>query len=381
MDSVRDTRAPAVVIGAGFFGLSVALRLSESGRFDRVLVLDREGAAMQRASLTNQARVHGGYHYPRSLLTGHRSRVNQPRFLADFHDAIVDEWPHLYAIAARSSKVSARQFELFCARIGAEAVRDDAMVGKVFDRRLIDRAFRVIEPAFDSEKLRVLMLQRLEDSPMPVEIRYGTTVSSITSGGDRLSVITDAGEVEASAIYSAVYSGTNALFHSSGLPLIDLQHEVTEMPLVRADADGVLEQAITVMDGGYFSLMPFPTEAAFTFSHVRYTPQRRWRESNAPAGPVENPYRALEAHERASGFRLMKADATRYVPSLQHLEQVGSVWEVKTVLARSETDDSRPILFRPDHGLVGHTAILGAKLDNVYDVIDEVDAQLLKESL
>jgi hypothetical protein len=46
------------------------------------------------------------------------------------------------------------------------------------------------------------------------------------------------------------------------------------------------------------------------------------------------------------------------------------------VLPRSETDDSRPILFRPDHGIPNYHVVLGGKIDNVYDVADELAARL-----
>jgi len=51
------------------------------------------------------------------------------------------------------------------------------------------------------------------------------------------------------------------------------------------------------------------------------------------------------------------------------LPQVDSVWEVKTVLPRSEVDDSRPVLY-PGLRLPGLTCMLGAKIDNIYDVLE-----------
>jgi len=72
----------AAVIGGGFFGCSLALALRARG--ERVTLLEREANLMVRASANNQARVHGGYHYPRSILTGLRSRLNYPRFVAEF---------------------------------------------------------------------------------------------------------------------------------------------------------------------------------------------------------------------------------------------------------------------------------------------------------
>lgn len=66
----------------------------------------------------------------------------------------------------------------------------------------------------------------------------------------------------------------------------------------------------------------------------------------------------------------MLRDATRYLPLMAGSRPVDSLWEVKTVLPRSEVDDSRPILVRVGHGLPGLTCIAGAKLDNLYDMFD-----------
>ena len=66
----------------------------------------------------------------------------------------------------------------------------------------------------------------------------------------------------------------------------------------------------------------------------------------------------------------MVKDASRYLPLLEDSRHVDSIWELKTVLPSSEVDDSRPILFKENHGLKGLTCIMGSKIDNVYDMID-----------
>ena len=81
----------AVVLGGGFYGCTIAIFLARHYGFN-VLLVEREAALMQRASYNNQARVHNGYHYPRSVLTALRSRVNAPRFAAEFGAAIVADF-------------------------------------------------------------------------------------------------------------------------------------------------------------------------------------------------------------------------------------------------------------------------------------------------
>ena len=59
----------AVVIGGGFFGCSIATELITEHGNSNVLIVERERDVMKRASYGNQARVHNGYHYPRSFTT------------------------------------------------------------------------------------------------------------------------------------------------------------------------------------------------------------------------------------------------------------------------------------------------------------------------
>src|SRR3954471_11477302 len=125
----------AVVVGGGFFGASLALLLQ--ARVKSVLLLEQEPALMTRASYHNQARVHAGYHYPRSLMTAVRSRINFPGFRDDFAECIVEDFAAYYAVARTFSKVSARQFAHFMGRAGAPLETAPAPVVKLFNPSLI----------------------------------------------------------------------------------------------------------------------------------------------------------------------------------------------------------------------------------------------------
>lgn len=104
------------VIGGGFFGMYLSEYFARKGH--EVILFEKEDDFMQRASYVNQARVHNGYHYPRSILTALRSRVSFPRFHEEFRDCIDDSFDKYYMISNLQSKVSANQFEKFCHRLG-----------------------------------------------------------------------------------------------------------------------------------------------------------------------------------------------------------------------------------------------------------------------
>ena len=47
-----------------------------------------------------------------------------------------------------------------------------------------------------------------------------------------------------------------------------------------------------------------------------------------------------------------------------------SLFDVKTVLVKSERDDGRPILLHPHAEAPGIISIMGAKIDNIYDLFE-----------
>ena len=65
--TLSESRAYAVVIGGGFYGVNIALCLARQDK-GQVFLLEKEGDLLSRASYHNQARIHNGYHYPQFLL-------------------------------------------------------------------------------------------------------------------------------------------------------------------------------------------------------------------------------------------------------------------------------------------------------------------------
>lgn len=357
-----------IIIGGGFYGLRVAQFLREGLKQKRVLVLEKESELMSRASYNNQARVHNGYHYPRSILTALRSRVNLPVFSKEYAAAIVDDFDKYYAIAGNFSKVSARQFERFFERVGAETYRDEEAM-EFFNPGLIEAVFRVKEYGFDTTKLREVVTKNLER--LDVAVRTNETVDRLIERGRRIEVITDKTVYETERVINTTYSSINLINKASGLKPIPLKHELTEMCLVNMPPE-LKGKAFTVMCGPFFSLMPFPAKGElYTMSHVRYTPHSEWLDSEKG---VKNGHKYLEEVVKVSHFPQMYADIKRYMPQAEKITYSGeSLWEIKTVLPQSDDDDSRPILFLDNYGGVSnYICIMGGKIDNIYDVFREL---------
>lgn len=362
----------AVVLGGGFYGAVIAVYLKEQRKLPRVVLLEKEQVLLSRASHTNQARVHNGYHYPRSFTTAYRSRVNFPRFLADWPSVVKRDFTKLYAIARQGSKVTAQQFSRFCGEIGAALRPVDDATRALFEPRLIEEVFAVDEWAFDAKRLASILTAALERSS--VDVLTGARAHSLKrAANNRLNLVIERSsgeyELDASYVFNCTYSGLNQLRGAFGETQTVLKHEITEMGLI--DAPPALRDfGITVMDGPFFSMMPFPSRGLHTLSHVRYTPHASWRDSKDV-----DPYRELAGYHRESRVHRMLLDATRYVPAFRTARHVDSLFEVKTILTKNESDDGRPILFERHPELSGCFSILGGKIDNIYDALERLDAE------
>lgn len=355
-----------IVIGGGFFGSTLGLFLKEY--FDDVLVLEQESDILQRASYVNQARVHMGYHYPRSLVTAFRSLANFPKFIIDFEKAIKDDFDKFYAIAKVGSKVNAKQFYEIYRKMGAPISKAPSHTKALFNDKLIDEVFKVKEFAFDAKILKEIILEKYEESAC--ELRLNTKVRSIEKNLDEsIHVHIEGGEtLNAKFVFNCTYSGLNTILQNSQMPLLNLKHEITEMSLIELPEE-LKNFSITVMDGPFFSIMPFPSRGTLnTFSHVRYTPHGSWIDNEE----YNNGYEILKKYEKKSNFRYMINDAKRYIPLLENAVYKESIFEVKTLQVKNESDDGRPILFTKDYGIKNFSNIMGGKIDNIYEILDTI---------
>lgn len=352
----------AVIIGGGFYGCCLALFLASVSR--RVLVVESGERLMERASRVNQARIHTGFHYPRSFTTALRSRALQARFVRDFKHAVVDDFEMLYAVASRRSKVTASRFARMFEAADAPFRPAPRTLRALFSRQLVDEVFLCQEFAFDWQKLRQDLLYRM--AAHGIAPRFEESVESARQVDDRVVVQLASGrEITSRVVFNVTYAHLNNLALRSGLAPLALKHELAEVALVEPPKE-LQRLGVTVMDGPFFSTMPYPSEHLYSLTHVRYTPHYSWVDS------AQHPssYAVAATLPQVSRWRHMVQDAKRYLPSLEGATYVKSLFDVKTVLLKNERDDGRPILLHRHAEAPSIFSIMGAKIDNIYDLFD-----------
>jgi glycine/D-amino acid oxidase-like deaminating enzyme len=353
-----------IVIGGGFYGCCLALYLRSISA--RVLLVEAEERLMDRASRVNQARVHTGFHYPRSAATAVKSMLLHRRFLGDFPQAVVGDFQMLYAIARRRSKVTAKKFHRMFRDMGAPIEVASPAHRALFDAERIEEVFACHEVAFDHKILARLVGERL--AAAGIELRLGTQVTGLEDHRSGVVArLSDGTEVSARFAFNITYSQINAVLAKAGLPPARLKHEIAELALIEPPRE--LERiGVTVMDGPFFSAMPYPAEGLYSLTHVRYTPHDSWADNAA----ARDPYAHFAALQPESRYAFMRRDAQAYLPCLAGAEYKRSIYEVKTVLIKNEGDDGRPILYHRSPEASRVISVLGGKIDNIYDLFEAV---------
>jgi glycine/D-amino acid oxidase-like deaminating enzyme len=363
-------RYDAVVIGGGFYGSCLAVFLRKY--FAKVALFEREDTLLMHASRVNQARLHNGYHYPRSFLTAARSHANMDVFRRHFPDAVEAGFRHLYCIARDDSKVGRRHFERLARTIGIPLRQPPENLTRLFNERLIEAVYEVEEPAFNVDALRVTISRQLVESG--VDVRIGTAVHRVDplATGEPLLELEDGGTATAGWVFNCTYAALNQVVAADPVMHSRLALQMTEMALVEPP-EMLRDLGVTVMDGAFFSIMPFPSEKLHSLSHVRYTPHLKWIYAEKPD---LDPIRLVENWHEQSHFSWMVRDAQRYMPAISGVRYVKSLYVVKALVAGTQVDDARPVLFHRDTRNDHVISILGSKIDNIFDVYDFVKEAL-----
>ncbi len=376
MSPERTRTFDAVVIGGGIFGIYAALHFARKGL--HVALLEKESQLFTKASMVNQARLHGGYHYPRSIATARMSDEHRVRFTEEHRPFINFRFEKYYAIDRFGSLTDAAQFERFCNYLGIECRRIEAH--PLFNFERIEALYATVEHSFDP----VLMAnhyRRQVAQEGGIRLFLSTRIEQAERAGDAWlmeATRLDAREsfsLRAPLVVNATYSATNAVNRLFGLPPIELMHEISEIALLTSpDFDAL---GLTVMDGPFASIMPFGKTGLLSLSSVAYThhkvsyeaaPHFDCMDQVAHCRPeFQGQCNACPAHPR-SHYRKMLAQIRQYFHPEVRFRYYHSLFTIKSKLKANFIDDGRPTEVVQLHQKPDFWCVFAGKVNSIYEV-------------
>lgn len=365
-----------IIIGAGLYGLYSAELCGRAGQ--SVLVLECDPKPFGRATYINQARVHQGYHYPRSLSTAMKSAGYFRRFCEEFDFCINGGFEKIYATSAEYSWTNAAQFKQFCKAAGIPCT--ELHPERFFQKDMCDGAFLTREYTYDAAVLRDYYMDRL-DRMDGVELLFGTRITAIEKRQDVYVVRLDGGaEYQTGFLLNATYASTNQISRMAGAEPFRIKYELCEIILCRVNEE-LARYGFTVMDGPFFSIMPFGKTGYHSLTSVTFTPhstsydERPVFACQHEAGGYCDPSRLGNCNDcpakPASAFPYMANLAGKYLRKEYQFTYDRSLFSVKPILVSSEVDDSRPTVIRTFSRKPTYVSVLSGKINTVYD-LDEV---------
>ncbi len=365
--------AHKIIIGAGLYGLYSALYCVKQG--DSVSVLEYDSACFSRATYINQARVHMGYHYPRSISTALKSKAYFDKFNEDYEFCINKNFEKVYATSANFSWTDKSQFIKFCkdANIKCEEISQD----KYFKNGMCDGTFLTTEYTYDANLLKNYFLKELNGYEN-CKIIYNAQINTIEKKENNFEITLSNGQtLKSGFILNATYANVNRIHNFLNYEPFKIKYELCEIILCKISSE-LQNVGITVMDGPFFSIMPFGKTGLHSLTSVTFTPHTTSYDvlptfkCQEKSGGYCSPLKLGNCNnckaKPQSAWPYMANLARKYLKDDYAFEYETSLFSVKPILMASEIDDSRPTVIRKFSDNPTFISVLSGKINTVYDL-------------
>jgi hypothetical protein len=251
------------VVGGGIFGTYIASKIAT--KVKSVSLFEANGNLMSKASAINQARLHTGMHYPRDIGTASSTLKSYRRFINEFEKS-VKYFNQYYAVAKEGSKISPDGFLDFARLLGIHFEIEEPK--KFFKNNMADLLIRVPEATFDIEIIKDILIDQARRSG--VKIYVNSPVEQIYEEDNLITVESNSSKFQFDKLIITTYGMSKVMANNTGIDLINIENQICEVLL--GNFTGFENIGLTLMDGDFWSTMPFGSSQLHSLTHVKLTP-------------------------------------------------------------------------------------------------------------
>jgi len=321
-----------VIIGAGWYGLHLAVELKKRGI--PYIVYEKSDRLFSGASYKNQNRLHQGFHYPRSFETRMQSKTGFEKFVQEYGFLTNEINSNIYAIPYESNidfKTCLQIFE--SSGLSFDIVNLAALPDIIFEG-----AFKV------SERFICPILARRYFESLKLNIRY----NSLVSMSDQ-KLLMEGKKIDYDILFDCSYG--SMITNDSFFEEFFLTHIVKLDPSTEFDA-------LTVIDGKFFSIYPF-TDGRHTITHVKL-------------GIIDKSF-DLGASERL--YNETVADMENFVPGIRRKLTLLGSYVSRKYKAHSKSDFRGTKIISNSNNIY---SVIGGKIDTIFEIDEFIESIDLK---
>lgn len=361
-----------VIIGAGIYGIEASIHKKLENK--KVLIIEKENDIFLGASYTNQARLHNGYHYPRSYETVKEVVDTFKLFAEKYKFAINNKFKSVYAIAKERSQINAEQFEKFCDDFKIPYKRIDSSL--YFKPNTVEAAYETVEYVFDSQKTKQYYLKKLKNYKN-ITFKFNSYIEKVKRENENYILELNNGEkILTPYVINTTYAAVNTINRLFEEEPYEIKYQLCEMILGKWNAKDL---SITVMDGKFFSCMPFGKNDIQTLTTVGHTPHETCYEY-LPKFSCQKDYEFCSkerigncnfcSNKPKSRFNEMMKIYKKFMKDDFRYEYEKSLFTIKPTLIASEVDDGRPTVVKKYREKPTYVSCLSGKFSTIY-MLDE----------
>ena len=308
------------IIGAGFFGSTIALKLSEQ---HTVHLYEKENNILNGASKVNQFRFHMGFHYPRSQRTIKEIKSSYKLFLNFYSNRVFGKTKNYYAVSNKGSKTSYNKF--------LKTIRNNKLKHKITSLKFPKTSKLILtnEKVLDYFKFKKLLEQKIRKSSVKLFLKKQFQKKNLNYY-DKIIICT--------------YSSNNELLKnlSSNYKKSVNRFELIEKILIKLPKR-YKNHSYVVIDGKFVCLDPYLGTNYHLLSDVKYSKIEVVKKELPNFKSYKNKYlnKKIQKNLKQSNFNKFIKHSSNYLPFLKEAKYVGSMFVIRALKKNVEKTDER----------------------------------------
>lgn len=345
------------IIGAGFSGCSIALRLSKNNKVD---LFEKNNDILSGASAYNQMRFHYGYHYPRSQKTINEIKKSKKNFIKLYGNDIFGKTENFYCIPKLYSKTSPKNYEKFLKK------------NKLFFKKLepdknlsnkIETSYLVKEKILDYFYFKKKVFKMLKNKNIRLKTKNEFS-KKLINNYDKIII--------------SSYSNNNLILKNLDLPLKNkFKYELIEKIVIQLPKI-YKKKSFVIIDGNFVCCDPYLGTNFHLLSDVKHSKIQVLNQKiplfSASQKNLVN--KKPKKNVNMSNFNKFIKRSSKYLPFLKKAKYIKSMFTIRTLKINKENTDERTSYLKKINDKI--YVVLTGKWNTSVTIADQIYSELKK---
>lgn len=309
------------IIGAGFFGIAIAIKLKKRNKNYQVEIFEKNNDILSGSSGKNQFRWHRGYHYPRSQKTIEECLSSYESFKTNLKNCTLES-SNYYAISSKESLTSSDEFIDVCKKnkLYYKKIKLD-----ILKSNKISDVFKVKEKIIDIRLVKKQLKEKIEHHK--IKINFNKEVKNI----ENLKKNSD-------LVILSTYTDNDFLAKEKISK--DTKFQLVEKIVVKVPKI-YKKKSIVVLDGNFMCIDPFYLKDHSLLGTVKDSVIKETVGKKLPLSKLELSYLNKESirNPKNSKFFQIKKTFNEYFNYFEKIKYVKSFYVIRCT--RVSNEDAR----------------------------------------